>query len=269
MTSLVGWIAVDARGPSSLYVASDSRITWGDPNYRWDQGRKVFACLTQAHLFAYVGDVLFPALALPSITERIDRGLLVDDGRGWAVNVHEAVRRLHSDYPPGQRRDFGMIHGYRTGEGLSCRFHLFVTKYSATKDSWHIVDLPMPEKSSVLHLDGSGSRAVRDAELLWQRSPSRDTSRAVFGAFHEAVRGGADPLSGGAPQISGLYRIGPGRMLGVVFDGQRYFSGAKLVGGENVASIEWRNGLFERVNGTTRRRLLGAQKHQPRTGVDA
>ncbi len=268
MTSLVGWVAVDARAPSSLYVASDSRITWGGPTHRWDQGRKVFACLTKAHLFAYVGAVLFPALALPTITERIDRGLLVDDGRGWAVNVHEAVRLLHSDYPPRHRSDFGIVHGYRSGERMSCRFHLSITKYDAAADSWQVVDPPMPERSSVLHVDGSGSQAVRDVALLWQQSPSRDTSRAVFGAFHEAVRAGADPLSGGAPQIGGLYRIGPGRMLGVVLEGQRYFSGAKLIGGENVAGIEWRNGLFERVDGKTRRRLLGAQKHQPRTGAD-
>lgn len=267
MTSIVAWVAVDARAPSSLYVASDSRITWGGPTQRWDQGRKVFACLTEAHLFAYVGDVLFPALALPAIADRIDRGLLVDDGRGSGSNVREAVRLLHSDYPAKCREDFGIVHGYRSGEGMECRFHLAITKYNAVADSWQAVDLPMPEKSSILHVDGSGSQAVRDSALLWQQSPSRDTSRAMFGAFHEAVSTGADPLSGGAPQVGGLYRIGSGRIFGLVLDDKRYLSGARLVGREDVTGIEWRNNLFERVDGKKRKRLPGAQKHHPRTGA--
>jgi hypothetical protein len=29
MTSIVIWAGVDSHGPSSLYMAADSRITWG------------------------------------------------------------------------------------------------------------------------------------------------------------------------------------------------------------------------------------------------
>lgn len=41
MTLLASWIAVDSRKPSSIYILSDSRISWGSAA-KFDFGKKVF-----------------------------------------------------------------------------------------------------------------------------------------------------------------------------------------------------------------------------------
>lgn len=43
MTLLSSWLGVDSRHPSSIYILSDSRISWGDKT-KFDYGKKVFGC---------------------------------------------------------------------------------------------------------------------------------------------------------------------------------------------------------------------------------
>lgn len=264
MTSIAVWAGVDTHGVTSLYVASDSRITWGDA-YTWDQGRKVFASASFPHILGYWGDVLFPALALPVLIDRIDRGLLRGGASGWQGNFEQTVRRLWSNYPAPERRDLGVVHGCRLGDGTNCIFRLTILTYEASSDTWDTRAVPMPSRSSILHVAGSGSRSVRDAHEMWQASAATGTSRAVFSAFCESIRSGIDQKTGGPAQLAGLYRIGPGRLFGFVYNNQRYFAGAALIGGEHPDAVEWRNDLFERIDGVTKQRLRGAQKHDRRT----
>lgn len=83
MTSVVVWAGVDARAVASVYIGTDSLISWGNVS-TWDQGRKTFACVSQPHIFGYWGDVLFPALALPLIAERIDNQVLGGVNANWS-----------------------------------------------------------------------------------------------------------------------------------------------------------------------------------------
>ena len=57
MTTLISWVGIDQRRPTSLYLASDSRISWGSQHHRWDVGRKLFSCKVSADIFGYCGDV--------------------------------------------------------------------------------------------------------------------------------------------------------------------------------------------------------------------
>lgn len=83
MTAFAAWVGVDQRGPASLYLASDRRISWsGQPFRTWDSGRKVFACSTHPDVFGYVGDVLFPSLVLGQVATLIDSGPNVTVGGG-------------------------------------------------------------------------------------------------------------------------------------------------------------------------------------------
>lgn len=122
----------------------------------------------------------------------------------------------------------------------------------------------MPPSSAVLQIAGSGTREVRRSLDLWQMSNAAGTSRAIFSAFCESVAGGRDPYTGGAPQLVGLYRIGAGRLFGFVQGNQRYFSGSSLSSSDPAGNIEWRNYLFERVDGISGMRLPGAQVHDDR-----
>ena len=65
-TSLVVWVRVDSRGPASLHLASDSRISWGEPKTGSHLifgtfERKVFASTRHPDIFGYCGDVAFPS----------------------------------------------------------------------------------------------------------------------------------------------------------------------------------------------------------------
>lgn len=266
VTSIAVWPGVDSRGISSLYVASDSRITWGD-GQTWDQGRKVFASGLKPHIFGYCGDVLFPALALPVLVDRVDRGLLASEDKDTHIEIMQAVRSLWNGYPASPRQDFKIIHGLRVGTGMGSVFSLAVMKYTAGTDRWAVRRIPMPAKSTLLLSEGSGAGVVRKSYQSYQsyqsrqRGRSADTSRAVFSAFCEAITSSDDRNSGGAAQLAGLYRIGGGRLFGTVHAGRRNFTGATLIGSEKPDGVEWRNNLFERVAGTTKRRLPGAQRH--------
>lgn len=128
---------------------------------------------------------------------------------------------------------------------------------------WVIRDIAVTSTSSCLVIDGSGKASVQRALASWTDSSAGGTSRAVFSGFVDGVVSGIDSDSGGAPQLGSLYRVGGGRLLGIVHNGQRYFAGSHLVGNEAAEGLEWRNALFERADGRTKSRLAGAQA-QPR-----
>ena len=50
MTSFIAWLGVDSRGPTSMYFASDSRISWDKVPGVWDCGQKVFAANAGAEI---------------------------------------------------------------------------------------------------------------------------------------------------------------------------------------------------------------------------
>jgi hypothetical protein len=149
---------------------------------------------------------------------------------------------------------------------MECVFLLSILTYSAAKDDWVLQSVSMPDGSASLTVAGSGSREVRAALDLWNRSAAANTSRAVFGAFCEALALGRDVYSGGPPQLVGLRRTGPGRSFGIAVNNQRYLSGADVHSDEytHLVGVEWFNERFERVNPETRKRLAGAQVHTDR-----
>jgi hypothetical protein len=265
MTSIVVWAGVDTHGPASLYVASDSRISWGE-HQSWDQGRKVFSSSSQPHIFGYWGDVLFPALAIPVIIDRIDRGVLTCRGRSWHSEIEQEIRLQWSNYPTATlQSDFSIVHGFRTGAGTNCTFSIAIFTYKRESDNWVTLQIEMPQTSAVLRIAGSGTPEIRKSLSLWQSSSAANTSRAVFSAFCESIAGNGDRFTGGPPQLGGLYRIGPGRLFGVVYRNRRCFAGAVLRATEDYDQIEWRNRLFERVDGRTKERIPKAQPHEDRT----
>lgn len=258
VTSIAVWAGVDSRGMASLYIASDSRISWGD-THRWDQGRKTFACQTQPYVFGYWGDVLFPALAIPAITQSLDGGVLIPDrARPFGV-VGDALRRLWLNYPTAERRDVSVAVAYRSGSEMASRFWLAVFSFEAASDSWSTRYIDMPKRSSLLEVAGSGAAAIRSASKVWEASAESGTSRAVFGAFCDALSRGEDPKSGGGPQLVGLHREKFGQTFGINYKGQAFLAGAHLRSAQS-GRVHWFNELFERVtpDGAL---LRGAKKH--------
>lgn len=267
VTSVVVWCGVDSRGPSSLYIATDSRLTWSRNGGRWDQGRKTFSCVTKPFIFGYWGDVLFPALALPLVQDQVDQGL-VADAPGYRAHkvIGHAIRGLWSDYPDNQRNDIGIVIGSRAGERMSARFILSVMTYQALRRNWQLSQVPMPSRSGSLYIAGSGASEVRRTQELWEVSHAQGTSRAVYSSLCESLADGRDPQSGGSPQLVGIHRIGSGITCGSLHGNRTYVAGRSVARREaaTLADVPWFNELFEIVDPKRRKRKLGAQKHLQR-----
>lgn len=243
-----------------MYIASDSRISWGTVD-TWDRGRKTFASSSSPHIFGYWGDVLFPSLALPTVLDEIAAGTMRSRGSAFG-DIVNSLRRLWDGYPQREQRDFGIILGTRRRDGMDSVFELAVITFEAENGTWELREVPMPCASARLHLAGSGSRYVREAETVWQDSAQGGTSRAIYSAFVEALSQGADPYSGGAPQLVGLYRKGPGVRFGTVYQGKRYIAGNRVTQRRaRISNVQWFNELFERADGGRAKRLPQAQKH--------
>jgi hypothetical protein len=268
MTSLIGWVGVDSRGPASIYLASDSRISWS-ANATWDHGRKLFASERYPGILGYVGDVLFPSQILGRVVDLIDRDLLFEPGdtpdRKWARIVN-LVKSSFVRYPPTQKEPFSVIFATREGSGMSAVFSLAKANWlpsSGWSEGW----IELPATSGLIDALGSGTRSVREWYSRWSRTDQHGTSRSVFSAFCDSLYSGEDERSGGAPQLVGIYRVGPAKTFGVVYKSGRFVLGLPADTMGNLSNVEWRNSLFERCDPATLEPLPEAQRQPAPRGL--
>ena len=268
MTTLVAWLGVDARGHSSVYLASDSRISWAKQSV-WDAGRKLYFSQGTPDIFGYCGTVLFPSQVLSQIGDLASRGLLFR-GSNTAQERHDSVATAIQDaftqYPTRQAEPFTILHCTREGQLMESRFSVAAIGWEPTM-GWATKTYEMPQNSGVIAALGTGHRAVERWHAIWQRTSEKGTSRAVFSAFCDALHNGDDPNSGGAPQLAGLIRKGNGFQLGVVYRNERYFVGLPLGRARNAGTVDWRNEVFERCDGVTGLVLGTAQRHYRPKGL--
>jgi hypothetical protein len=263
VTSVVAWVGVDSRGPASVYIATDSRISWPPSKEAWDQGRKTFASRRFPDVAGYWGDVLFPTVTLSQFFEQLDLGVAAtaqSNSKTRAEALERSLRLSLKAMPARQRRSFTVVHAARDDDEMSSRFFLRSLSWSPS-GGWTKRTARIPKVSSAVEFGGTGMVATKLQLERWERSSSAGTSRSVFSAFVEGLLAGDDPLSGGAPQLVGIYRKGSGRAFGTVIDKHRYLYGAPVTAKRLIREIEWRNELFERVSGTTRKRVPDAQSH--------
>jgi hypothetical protein len=276
MTTLVSWISIDSRAPAALYIASDSRLTWATDGRRvdgrWDLGRKVFAARTAPEAFGFSGDVAFASPLLGQITDLIDMGALTsrnDTPEDKATAIERLVHAGLAEYPAGQRRDFTIFYstrsGSRAGKGSArpFAFHFFTLRWSSA-NGWSRSKLDLPAASGVVATDGSGRAGFDAAVARWAASDTGGTSRAVFGAFCDALASNVDPRTGGAPQLVRVYPSGPASPVGVIWRERRYLLG-QPVDATPPGSVEWRNETFEICDPVSMgRRARAKQQPKPR-----
>ena len=272
MTSLLLWFAADGKKtigfrPASVYVASDSRISW-DSGERWDHGKKVFAASSYPDIFGYCGDRFFAALILGQVVSAIDVGYLFernDSAADRMSKVQQFIRIAWDSYPASVKESVRILHVSRHGDGIESSFYYqehSCDKGSTEMRSSSVAVAPEGEYSRALLVRGTGKDAVTDCIAEWDRQYSnRHTSRAIFAAFCQAIRDGGDAFSGGAPQLAGLYRIGAGRSFGVIWNNARYFEGMRTLSVAQKDAIDWRNNSFEIVDQIDKRRKTGAARH--------
>jgi len=273
MTSLAAWVGVDSRGPTSIYIASDSRISWDkDARIRWDHAKKVFTSSSTPEIFGFCGDVLFPSIFLSQFTVILagkSLGLITDpDAR--ARMIMEYAIRSRQDFPveAGIDASFQILYCCRTGENMQATFHAFIIEYSKQSGQWSCGRMDLPDDSGVLFAGGSGKHSVEKWKGYWDKSSQGGTSRAVFSAFCDSLDSGLDLQTGGAPQLVGIRRSFLAAHYGIIWKGSRYELGIKLSACPNTGSLtEWRNSLFERCDGSTMQPIVSAKRHHKPKGL--
>lgn len=268
MTTLVCWVGVDSHGPTSIYIASDSRISWDGK--RWDYGRKIYASKTSPDLLAFCGTVAFPSQVLGQLIEQIENGLLFEQSDPFELKldrIEQVIKRNYKSLPLIVSGDFTVIYASRSGVKKTTKFNVakIIGRPSKSVES---EILEIPTSSDVIIRSGSGRTAFLKKFEEWVGDPRMKkirTSRAVFGALCESISSGSDPYSGGAPQLVGLYRSGGnGNNFGVIYDNKRYLYGTELEDyGLDLSKINWHNELFERCCGKTMT-LKGKAQRQPK-----
>jgi hypothetical protein len=150
----------------------------------------------------------------------------------------------------------------REAESMSSRFFLHEARFHG-RSAPRTRSIEMPARSGVLAVLGSGASSFYEALSAWGRSDAGGTSRAVFSALADVIRGGRDPGTGGPPQLVGLYRTGPGRPFGIVWEARRWLLGMEVKDGVPLNAVRWHNDLFEVADPADMGRLEGSQP-QPR-----
>lgn len=262
MTTLIAWLGVDSRSPSSLYLAADSRFSWGR-QASWDYGRKLFASKSSPVMLGYCGDVLFASHGISQALDHLESGSLHPaDARPLerVEALSHFLQRSMSTYPESQRREFAVLFAMRIGSIMQSSFYV-ARIHCSHAQAWTTTELKLPERSGVIDALGSGKIAFDAADGKWNRSEVGSTSRAVYSAFCDHVASGADPATGGAPQLVGLYRANTARTFGVIHKGRRWISGAEVTATNVASAVEWRDDLFQNCDANTMKVLTSAQRH--------
>lgn len=263
MTTLASWITNDSHGIASLYIASESRVTRpaGDgvvPRVISDSYQKTFASTETPDIFGIFGIVthapeIINAL-LPKLQSLRDSNLTSD----YSLAVSNAISRIrlqHFDHT-----SFEIIHGYRMGRrDFGCsRISVKVANGSVSTTT---IPMPLQHNHSFHCTWASGGPYIYDVQRDDLETDARGLSRWHWQTFYDAISRTADPYSGGAPQLVGLYTKGNGIPLGVFYSGSRYIFGSRVDSLMLIKTVEWRDDLFQRVDGETGKLLPGAQRH--------
>jgi hypothetical protein len=186
----------------------------------------------------------------------------------WMVESLEASCK---GYPKSAGRNFSLLYGGRKGSGMTSAFFAFVVEF---KDgiAGAPIRLEIPQSSGPLTYEdgqqrfafGSGRDGFRDQFVKkWRISQVGGTSRSVFSAFADHLKSGFDPYTGGPPQLVGIYRVGPAKTFGTIWNGRRFLSGMEAIGVSDGRRLNWHNDLFELCDPVTMKRRETAQP-QPR-----
>ncbi|HEX4694454.1 hypothetical protein [Sphingomonas sp.] len=250
--------------PRAVYLATDSRITWGSADRRWEAGRKTFAPATLPHLFGYSGDVVLPGLLLGQITSAIDAGILIDPAATAQLQheaVLEAIRAGVAAAKSTPTLDFTIHHLMRDRTWPDTSFRAWTINYTAATNACVSNELTLPAVTGVIAAFGSGAKAAEAEVRRWTDSEIGDRSRAILSGFQDAIASGADPLSGGAAQLAGLYMQGPPVQIGFIVGGKRYLNGLEVGITPLLKNVEWRDGLGQNCDPRTGKAKQGARRY--------
>lgn len=268
MTALIAWVAYsqfegDNSLPVAVYVASDSRITWGMPTQRWDAGRKVFASSQAPHLFGYCGDVVFPSLVLGQVAAALDAGVLYLQG-ATSDEKHEVIFSLFKNSFDARYnapdRDFWIVHVLRERPWPDPKFQVWIVEYSVQSRKWGSRKVELPTSTDTIVVLGTGASTARAHIRRWIGAAGKGASWAIFSGFCDALRGGVDRYTGGPPQLAAIYSAKEPRHIGILSSGKLHLNGLHIPKPARPRNVEWCDEQFQRVSPTLMRPARGARR---------
>lgn len=266
MTLIVSWASLDNKGNknevSSMYILSDSRISWGKENI-WDNGRKTFHFQNHPDILGYCGDVLFTTQVISQILTLGDAGILFKKEETFENKskiIFEKIIELLNAFPQSKLfPSFSIIHCGKTIKG---NFGCNNLSWNS-KSAWKIENIAIPEFSDKLIIAGSGSSEFMALYNSRFKLNERKNSRDIYQCFIDCLSSIKDPLCGGPPQLAGVYRGDISKTFGIINKDKRYVLGLEINDNSDYGDFEWRNELFEICNPETKKILPDAQR-QPR-----
>jgi len=267
MTLLVAWTGIDSRSPASVYIATDSRVSWGDQGY-FDHSNKTFVLRQFPAILGYCGDSLASQMLISQAMAVIE-AMPSYVGKNLENLVDLFIRlivRNYAQYPIKlSTGSFTVVMCGKATLESSGNFECFridSTFKETTKRKVHL-----PEKSGPIVVAGSGKNDFEEQYKIHQSSenPNKSTSRDVFHAFYQTINNGGNPTVGPIPQIVSVIRKpnSGGTHCGVVVKDQRYISGQLVDRDIAPEGLQWFNDNFEITNPHTKRREYGAQAQPP------
>ena len=266
MTLIANWIGVDdnenGKLPSSLYLASDSRITFlnarNNPISTKDDVQKIFVSKKHPEMFAVCGDYNNCVSFIKHLIDEIDNDKLKLNTSPIEEKVN-ALKELFKAFSKDLRCDSVILYGTKVCSNL------FLYRFELAVDKVDITNVPLGEKSQVISRDGSGQNDFYDKWLKFNKNAQSfneaDTSRGAFRCIYEAIEKSEDPYVGGKMQAAVLYR---GREMphpiGVYYGDKCYLFGKEYKPSGARGIIEYRNCNFEIVDPNTGKIADGAQR---------
>lgn len=264
MTLLLAWAAFDdgKTDPSALYIATDSRISWGNKS-TWDLAQKVFCVPQSNEIFGYCGDVMCVTQTLSQIVHLCSQNgfdcLEKTDERICLYT--ELIRDALASYPKEQIVSGSSIIYARRHDSLYAIYEIEIAA-DATVSSKEVT---LARRDSQSKPENREDRIVRGSgtTMFKGKLPSETTYQA-FHRFCECIEDETISSVGGFPQVVTLRRNGHGSVLGVCIKGRNHVLGLPVNLSQNFSGIlEWKNENFERWNPETNEIIQGA-KRQPR-----
>ena len=261
MTLIAAWASLDQKPNnrkqvSSLYIASDSRASWGN-EAKVDNLQKVFACSKSPDIFGFCGDVNFCQSALFNLVSLIDQGVLFDANCNHkAEKVLNFINKRYAEHPKDKMAVGSCIY-YGTKVGRI--FHLYV--YSVEDGRFVCQEKQMPKDSDVIVYDGSGKNEFRDnwIQVNHEKDNNHRTSRNVYHCLAKTIENTSKFSVGGVPQIVGIYRGTNAISFGIEKNDHLYLLGHECSENDNLDAVEWRNDNFEITDPYTKKLKEGAQ----------
>jgi len=263
MTLLVSWTGIDTHGPASVYIATDSRITWGKDG-AFDHAVKTYAMHNFPAVFGYCGDALVSQMIIAQTSALVSS--VIDPNRATLEDIANlfarSMARSYADYP--KRHSTGSFTVVICGKRqlVSCGdFQCYKIKSSFSDTA--ISQVAFPVESSPLVIVGSGASEFRrqyDRHSV-DENPNRSTSRDVYHAFAQCLQSGLEETVGSVPQIVSVIRK-PGSCgfhCGAVSGENRYINGQLIDFDLLRNEAVWFNENFEITDPATKKRMKNAQ----------